>query len=397
MPRKKRPKPLYQRGPYALHRRPDRGNLEIVWYDDNRKRERSRSAGDGSLEVGKAKLDKIYLEAEGKGFCPTCGQPRAKEVQLVTSAIADFLTIRQGHGGHASMGYRLARITRYVLATDKAMTCAAFDEGQAAKFRQWIAEQGLSPSTAEGSLVQLAAAIRETQPIAPLFTPENLLSVNASPQHRSEVSELAAMFRYALADTRTDKQRERGDHMPRENLLRYLRAAVATLARPDAIYDISTAPERRQWNSKARALNLNPQGRKQTRKRRSYIPIAKQFAQHLDGTTGFYIPVASVRTAWEAMAKKIGLPGERESGLKLIRRSMASLVRDRIGEANYPQVQRFMGHSEAHVTDIYALAKPEQLGIALAEIEKIIDEIEALAPGSYRKVTAKQFAIRAVK
>jgi len=130
--------------------------------------------------------------------------------------------------------------------------------------------------------------------------------------------------------------------------------------------------------------------------RRRYIPIAKQFAKHLDATTDFCIPVNSICSAWETMQEKLDLPGDRESGMKLIRRSMASLVRDRIGETNYPQVKRFMGHPPADVTDIYALAKPEQLGIALATIEQIVDETEAKAPGAYRKVTAKSLAIRSV-
>lgn len=396
MSRKKRAKPLYQRGSFALHARPDRPNLEIVWYDGEAKRERSCSTGTSDVEAAKLRLDKKYRQAEGRKFCSSCGQRIDSEIQLVTEAITDFLTINDDRSGYDSMRYRLARVASFVIETDIGMTCAGFDEEQASKFRAWIAGKGLSPSTAESSLVQLAAAIRETQPITPLFTPHNLLSVNATPQHRSEVSELAAMFRYALTDTRGPKQRERGDPMPRENLLRYLRAAVATLARPDAIHDISTAPEHRQWNSAARALNLNPHGRRQTRKRRAYIPIAKQFAKHLDATDGIYLPVASIRTAWETMRTELKLPGNRESGWKLPRRSMASLVRDRIGEANYAQVKRFMGHAAADVTDIYALAKPEQLGIALAEIEKIIDEIEALAPGAYRINTAKQLAIRIV-
>lgn len=396
MSRKKRAKPLYQRGPYALHARPDRPNLEIVWYDGEAKRERSCSAGTGDVEAAKLKLDKKYHQAEGRKYCSSCGQRIASEIQFVTEAITDFLTVNDEHPGYESMRYRLARVSAFVIDTDMSMSCAGFDEDQASKFRAWIAAKGQAPSTAEASLVQLAAAIRETQPIEPLFTPLNLLSVNATPQHRSEVPELAAMFRYALTDTRTQKQRERGDPIPRENLLRYLRAAVATLARPDAIHDISTAPERRQWSSKARALNLNPHGRQQTRKRRAYIPVAKQFAKHLDATDGLYIPVESIRTAWETMRISLNLPSNREYGWKLPRRSMASLVRDRIGEANYSQVKRFMGHAAADVTDIYALAKPEQLGIALAEIEKIIDEIEALAPGAYRKVTAKQLAIRSV-
>jgi hypothetical protein len=66
--------------------------------------------------------------------------------------------------------------------------------------------------------------------------------------------------------------------------------------------DISTDHKRHQWHSNARVLALNPVGRRQTRKRRAIVPIAKQFAPHLDETKGFYIPVDSVKSAWESMA-----------------------------------------------------------------------------------------------
>lgn len=316
----------------------------------------------------------------------------------MTSAIADYLVISEGKASFGAISNRLGHFTAFVREVDVGMRCSSVDEAVIQRFREWMAAQGdYALSTIEGCVAQVAAAIRASMGVAPQFKPQPLLELNNSPVHRSEINELAAMFRYALVDTRTDKQRERGAPIPRENLLRFLRAAVATIARPDAIYDISTDPQRRQWNSRAKALNLNPVGRKQTKKYRAHIPVARQFAKCLETSEGMYVPVRSIRTAWEAMADSLGLPGDRESGTKLIRRSMASLVRDRLGETDYPQLERFMGHQRARITDIYALSKPEQLGLVLNQIEGVIDEIETLAPGAYRAVTAEQRSIRAVQ
>lgn len=39
------------------------------------------------------------------------------------------------------------------------------------------------------------------------------------------------------------------------------------------------------------------------------------------------------------------------------------------------------------VSDIYALPDPHNLGLALAATEAVIDEIEALAPGAFARVS----------
>ena len=57
----------------------------------------------------------------------------------------------------------------------------------------------------------------------------------------------------------------------RASLRRFLMISVATWARPDAAHDFSTDPKRRQWNSKARILSLNPRGRRQTKKYRATV------------------------------------------------------------------------------------------------------------------------------
>jgi hypothetical protein len=139
--------------------------------------------------------------------------------------------------------------------------------------------------------------------VQPAFETIPTKSLNRTPQHRSDVAELARMFRYAMVPKKK-----------RDNLLKFLRASVATWGRPDAVHEISTAHERGQWLSNARVLKLNPLGRKQTRKRRADVAVARQFAPHLDETKGQYIPVVSVKSSWESMAAELKLPAKGEAG-----------------------------------------------------------------------------------
>lgn len=90
------------------------------------------------------------------------------------------------------------------------------------------------------------------------------------------------------------------------------------------------------------------------------------------------------------MRQQLGLPTGGEAGPKLIRRSMATIVRKRIGEGSWPQGKMMLGHVKFDVSDIYAIPDPANLGLALEATETIIEEIEKLCPGAfYRIVTAK--------
>lgn len=413
MPATKRPKPIYQRGEYKLVRRPDRANLEICWYDPERKRERSVSAGTGCDAAGRLALDRHYLEhTQGEAICPTCGQVRqGSGSAAVTSAIADYLVMAADKPSIEAIRSRLNHIVGYLVATDQvAVRCVQIDPAWVDRFRKWaIAQPIVSPtgiererslSTVENSVLQLAAAINEAHrrgdtPAAAKFRATQVRELNRTPQHRSDVREIASMFRYALAldeDPDTTEKWLARHRVYRTHLLNYMRAAVATLARPDAILDISTSPDRRQWNSDRRILALNPAQRRQTKKYRPVVPIARQFAPWLDITTGFLIPINSIRSAWESMAQRLALPADGEAGTKLIRRSMAKLLRDRMAKSDWTEIEMMLGHDRFDsVSDIYAPFDPDYLSAARYEIEAIIEEVETLAPGAfYRAITARQ-------
>lgn len=401
MPRNK--DEIYRRGGFVLRWDKKRDGtlrspfLTIFWYDQERRRECSTSTGTSNADEARLKLDVLYLQTtKGEVFCPTCGQhrPDVADNLFVADAIANYLTteVEDKHSAPAIRA-RLAHVVAYLATLPGDVRCRDVDDKWIERFRRWAAQQPIvtpsgnvkrrAASTVENSVLQLAAVINHAFDFkrtgkGAQFRPIPPKDVNQTPSHRSTVAELAKMFRYAIKPNRKVR---------RAQLHRFLMISVATLARPDAAHDVSTDPQRRQWNSNHRVLNLNPGNRRQTKKYRPVIPIARQVAPWLDATNGFFVNATSVRSAWRNMAEEIGLPSDGESGMKLIRRSMAKLLRDRLPKTDWVEVELFLGHSKFDsVSDIYAPYDPSYCARAKEEIEAIIDEIEALVPGAFTGV-----------
>ena len=381
MPKTHRSKPLYQRGGFALHPRPGRHH-EIIWYDSTRKRERSISARTSELEVGRVAVDTLYLASNGGGSaCPTCGQSVASGNQLIASIIADYVT---GHGSDRSscvaIKARLAHVLAYLTTLDdRSVRAQAVNEAWIARFRAWLATQPYragktlklrSLATVENSVVQLAAALNWSRETVQ-FRPIPLKDLTNSPAYRADVETISSMFRYALTKKR------------RRSLLAFLRLGVVTWARPDAIMDASTDPRRGQWQLSARTFALNPVGRRQTRKYRATVPVPESVVDWLDTVKGPIVADGLSKSTWQRMERTLGLPGNGQSGMRLIRRSIATLARRRLGEENWIQGRIMLGHVQPTTSDIYAVTEPAHLGRALAVTTELIDEIEALAPGAF--------------
>ena len=153
--------------------------------------------------------------------------------------------------------------------------------------------------------------------------------------------------------------------------------------------DASTEGRRGQWHSSARAFALNPVGRRQTRKYRATVPVPECVAWWLDDTNGPLVPQGLSKSTWRRMELALGLPGDGQSGMRLIRQSVATLARKRLGEENWIQGRIMLGHVQPTTSDIYAVSDPAHLGRALAVTTELISEIEASAPGAfYRSFTA---------
>ncbi|WP_294293612.1 hypothetical protein [uncultured Sphingomonas sp.] len=402
---------LYSRGAYRLawDRRAD-GTLrspflQIVWYDAAARRLRSRSTGTESIDQAEGELDALYLKRErGQAVCSTCGQTlQAGARYLVTDAIADYLVAREKRSSIGSIRPRLAHVTAYLDETDALATaCEDVDEDWIDAFRDWAIEVPIvspggktrerAPGTVEASVRQLAAVInyaheRKNTLWEARFSAKPPGAVDRTPSYRADVRTLASMFSYCVTPERAVGESDDAYARKRpwrSQLHRFLQISVATWARPDAAHEVSTDRKRDQWHSNARALNLNPRGRAQTKKHRPIVPIGSRMAALLDANGArHYVTVDSARRSFEQMAETIGLPGDGEGGLKLIRRSMAHLARERLGERDWVEGQIMLGHRKASTSDVYAPFTPGYLGRALAATESIIEEIERLCPGAF--------------
>lgn len=395
---------LYSRGKYRLEWDKRRDGslrtpfLQIVWYDAAAGRNRSKSTGTEDVAAAEEELDRLYLQRErGQSICPTCGQPTRKGGNyLVTDSMADYLVAKASLPSIDTVRARLSHISAYINATGQEnVTCGAIDDDWIEDFRDWAIEipvvspsgnvRDRSPGTVEGSVRMLAASInfsfkRHDTTFPAAFKVKKPADVSKTPTHRSDVKELAAMFRYAMKPGKDGKPMN-----ARGPLWRFLQVSVITWARPDAAHDFSTAPARRQWHSNLRVVDLNPKGRPQTRKYRPAVPVGERAAALFDGCNGFFVGVDSVKTSFTSMLDDMKLPRDGETGMKLIRRSMATLVRRHIGEEHFIQVERMLGHRKESTSDLYALFEPGFLGRALGATDAIIEEIEKMAPGAFHR------------
>ncbi|WP_236036100.1 hypothetical protein [Rhizorhabdus histidinilytica] len=395
---------LYKRGRYRLgyDRKLRSPYLQIFWYDAAAGRNRQRSTGTEDVQQAENELDALYLKKErGASVCSACGQPlRQGARHLVTAAIADYLVARESRPSIGAMRARLGHVTAYLTETERLDTaCEDVDEDWIEGFREWAQEVPIvsptgktrerAPGTVEASVRMLAAAInfahgRKDTLFPATFAAKAPEEVSRTPAYRADVAMLAKMFRYCVDPWDIDEHNTWARRrLNRAQLHRFLQISVATWARPDAAHDVSTDRAKDQWHSNARALNLNPKGRAQTKKYRPIVPIASRMAALLDANTGFYVSVDSVKAAFESMQVALDLPRDGETGLKVIRRSMAHLARERLGERDWIEGQIMLGHKKVTTSDTYAPFNTGYLGQALRVTEEIIDAIEKLTPGAF--------------
>ena len=189
--------------------------LQIVWYDDASRRNRSRSTGTGEMRRAEEALDRLYLERErGQAVCPTCGKPMdAAAGHLLTQAIADYLVAKEDAASIDAIKPRLNHVLDFLEETGRfAISCDQVDEALITTFRAWSAkkpviegkharkERERAPGTTEASVRSLAAAInyahgRRETPFKAGFTALPPATVSRTPTFRADVKQLAAMFR----------------------------------------------------------------------------------------------------------------------------------------------------------------------------------------------------------
>jgi integrase len=282
------------------------------------------------------------------------------------------------------------------------MACGQFDNLSAAAFRTWSREYPVivngkerkeprSPATTEESLNTLRAAFnyakqKKAIDIVPDFETFGRKAVSNPIVVRVGLATISEMLRYAAEPNKR-----------REALHAFLVASICTLARPGAVLDICVSRQRKQWYRGSSVLRLNPAGRVQTKKHRPDVwvppPLVKWLEERsLDEKSGGWLvhisgrKVESVDTAWDTMREALGLPGGIEYGSYIIRRSMATILRNwhKQGgtKVDYRELQEQMGHAKQTTTDVYALREMSAQSTVQLALGEALAELERLAPGA---------------
>jgi integrase len=145
----------------------------------------------------------------------------------------------------------------------------------------------------------------------------------------------------------------------RPHIFVFAMIALNTLARPQAVLDLSPA----QVNLEGRFIELNPKGRRQTKKYRPTVPITDTLMPFLrnSGVKRFVMwsgnPIKSVKKTFARTVREAGLPSEITP--YSLRHTMATELRQR-GVPPW-EVEGLLGHRRPGVTEKYAHFQPGYL------------------------------------
>lgn len=412
---------IYQRGDFWLDFARGAGGapvspfLYIHWYDPVGGRQRRKSTGTEDVQLAKAALDAQYRASHR----PEDGE---KQEYTVAQALTDYYSeVGQTRSSAISIKARLLLFTRFMQHEASAgrlpnpFLPKHVDDHLIQRFRDWAVNDPIiarkkgadgewvregatrkrAVSTVEESVIQLKAALnhnKKRMPAVPEFEHRTRDEVTAPRNDRLSVGAIGELLDYAFRGGQ-------GRYATPERLLplrRYLIGAVATIARPDAILDISVLPQRNQWMSEARRLDLNPAGRIQTRKYRPILPVDDVLARWLEETDEWLVckhqrevdlstgevvmrqvGVASVRSAWDTARIHLGLP--EGWGPKLLRHSMSTILASR--SINPVELKVAMGHAVfGGSTDRYVIFDPDYLLSFQQGVASVFADLARIAP-----------------
>jgi hypothetical protein len=384
--------------PFKLVRDPGVTNLNIVWRINGKAGKRSAETPDPIQ--GKIKMDSLFAQTfGGPKICAGCGRGYQDADRPVSQILDEYWAAHgQYQDSPASIQTNLKYLRWYMATLPIQAMPNQIGEAWARDFRLWMGKltytkgkkgtpRPYAAATIESGLMQLHAALKWAK-IDPQYELQDLGGLSRGPDFRADAETLAKMFRHCLYPNEANPKVHARRVADRVNLANYLRLAIARWGRPEAVLDFSLEPHRGQWSSRNRVVHLNPKGRAQGNKRRPSVPVPECVGAWLDGLPKEKLfKTKPTDRAWGRMMETAGCPavGTGEAGLKLIRRTMAELSREALGEADWlAQGKAMLGHASVlSQSDTYAIPKPEYLGKALAFTAALIDQIEALCPGAF--------------
>lgn len=408
---------VYQRGGFWLDLdrgaggKPTSPNWYIFWYDPASGHQRRTSTRTSDVRIACDKLDQHFLAVHK----PTLSD---QDHYSVPTAISDYwLEHGSNQASSEAIRARLKLLTRFLDVEVDAgrlhdpILPIDLDDGVLMRLRAWATADPIiarkkdkdgnwvdgearprSASTAEESIIALKAALnhahgkRRIRYVPPLKH-KTRDQVTPARTYRLSLDGIAELLDYTM--TGAGKYGGHADRLI--PLRRYLVGAICTIARPDAILDMSVARQRGQWMQSERRFALNPEGRLQTKKVRPVLPVVNVLHSWLTSTDEWLVcresksfdgdqqidvveqlRVASVRSAWDSAREALGIPDG--WGPKLIRHSMATILANR--RVDLIELEIALGHRVLGKTSSrYAIFEPDYLATIRDGIEDVLADL----------------------
>lgn len=421
---------VYQRGPFWLDYvrgadgEPASTRFYIWWYDAVAGRLQRRSTRQSDVRLACDALDAHYLATH-----------RSTEAEQAAYGVADAMADYWiEHGQHlpsaAAIKSRFAQFNQFREMEQAAGRMPSpllpdhLDDRLLDRFRAWAITVPIvarkkddagnwidgksrprAASTVEETVIQLKAALnfafkaRRTRYVPPLQH-KTRAQVTSARTFRLSLETLGEMLDYTF--------RGAGNYTGHADRLlpmrRYLIAGICTLARPDAIFDMSVKAEREQWMQNERRFALNPSGRIQTKKVRPIVPVVDVLHSWLSATDEWFvckerkrfdekqqvdvieqIGVGAVRSAWDGMREQFSIP--EGFGPKLVRHSMSTILANR--KVDLVELEIAMGHRAIKkTTSHYVIFDPDYLSSIRDGIEDVVSDLTRMAgPALHAKLT----------
>lgn len=360
-------------GRFFLKARGKRRTYYICWYE--RRQTKGVSTGTADLDEARKALYQHHLRSADapKGL---------KDAQLAD--VLNRYALTRGEEIRSSEVFMIAM--RNALDTWGDPDVSELTAGKQLEFVAELRGKGLADSTILRRLNALWAAINRAHEDGMIVAvPPRISNDRWNPYlpNREQVltlSELAALFNEAAKEAPETRY-------SREHWWRYLILAIGTGARPEAILELEHA----QADFPTHTLNLNPAGRRQTKKRRPRIPMAATLEgwimQWGEGrlVTYYDAPVETLEF-FDTMREAV----QTTATAYTIRHTVATWL----ATQGVPPWQRdsFLGHApEGSKTGLrYAHADPQHMAAVRDAIEELYVQLEPLVRKPLRRVTALQ-------
>lgn len=343
------------------------GPLYRTWYDAERRQTRRAILLPGTTDVQQAKI--LLAEwvtnyrLEQQKVTPN-KTPETTPLSLV------FITYWEKHASKLPSGKAINNSLAVWNEFFGAAMIADLTPIRQDEFIRWMQDKDWSAGYISRILSDGRAALNRAKKYQEVTDVPFVFDVKRGepPERALTMRQLATLINKTQSGSRLDG---------RDHLFTFLLVGMATWARPDAILDLT----RSQCNFDSKRINLNPDGRPQTKKYRPVVPMpdfVTPFLEDADEQVVNYYgaAVGSVKKFFQGMQGKDGLPDWLVA--KSIRHTMAKHARA-AGVDDW-HVAGQLGHRKPgrSTTEIYAKYDPAYLSEARQFTDQFVKDLQPL-------------------